>query len=94
MQYVDVNQATPTKIVDCEVKEPLKLEGEEVVLVEQRRIHFSKQEFFKSMKAIDDKLGYLQYQISQDNISRIQQQIDDLRKKKGLFENFRSESLK
>ncbi len=89
MQYIATTQAKPLKIEDDIFPEPLTLSKEgNVIITEKRKIHLSKTEFLKSIKALNDKLGYLRYQISEDNIIKIKQQINDLLKKKDLFEKF------
>lgn len=89
MQYAEQVRGTPFKIEELIVDDSIVLTEEgNVVITEQKKVHLTKQEFLKSIKSMSDRLGYLNYQISEDNINRIQQQINDLKKKKELLENF------
>jgi len=89
MKYIETALGTPIKVVEQDVPNPIRVSNDgHIILTEEREIHITAEELRKSIKSLNNKLGYLRFQISERYIQSIQRQIDEINKKKTMFENF------
>lgn len=82
MQFVAKTQSRPFKTEDEYVPSEFQIITKDKVKVSEtlkRNIFLEKQEFVNAIKAMEEKLGYYQYQISEHRLNTIRNDIDNLK---------------
>lgn len=88
MQYIAKTHGVPLKVEDQEVSNPISISKEgHIEIVEKRKITLTKEELLKSITALKDREGYLEFQLSEKNLEKIRSELKDISTKRKMFED-------